>query len=75
MQEVTEREDIAKFTARKYYLFSKYDQGIKIDEEGWYSVTPETMAKYLSDRVKETYGQFQQINVLDCFVGVGGNLI
>jgi trimethylguanosine synthase len=34
-------------------LFSKYDFGIKIDEEGWYSVTPEVIAKYLAERTKE----------------------
>lgn len=33
------------------------------------------MAKYLANRVKEVFGEYQPVNVLDCFVGVGGNLI
>ncbi len=57
-----------------------------IDKEGWYSVTPEPFARYLARRVKETFKseetmdidgvtQYDKINVLDGFGGIGGNLI
>ena len=55
-------------------MFSKYDSGVKIDEEGWYSVTPETIAAYLGERATEL-SEFGPVNVMDPFVGVGGNLI
>jgi trimethylguanosine synthase len=55
-------------------LFSKYDRGIKIDDESWYSVTPETIAKHIASKINETFGQ-DNANILDGFCGVGGNLI
>ena len=55
-------------------MFSRYDFGVKIDEEGWYSVTPECIAKYLAERANEL-SDYGKVNVMDPFVGVGGNLI
>ena len=46
--------DIQKFYRSRYFLFSKFDRGIKIDKEGWYSVTPEPLANYLATRLEET---------------------
>ncbi len=68
------RKDLHNFYRKRYYLFSKYDFGIQIDEEGWYSVTPEVIARYLGERAKEV-SDSGKVNVLDAFVGVGGNLI
>lgn len=67
-------KDVKKFFKKRYYLFSKFDRGIKIDEESWYSVTPETIAKHIASRVDEGFGE-DNANVLDSFCGVGGNLI
>lgn len=67
-------KDLHNFYLKRYYLFSKYDFGIKIDEEGWYSVTPEIIAKYLAERANEL-SEYGPVNVMDPFVGVGGNLI
>lgn len=66
--------DLKKFFKNRYYLFSKYDRGIKIDEESWYSITPETIAKHVASRVVDIYGK-GNANVIDGFSGVGGNLI
>lgn len=33
-----------KFWDRRYDLFSRFDKGIQIDEEGLYSATPEHIA-------------------------------
>ena len=48
-------KDIQKFYRSRYFLFSKFDRGIMIDKEGWYSVTPEPFAEYLSERVENTF--------------------
>jgi trimethylguanosine synthase len=45
-----------KFWFRRYELFSKFDRGIKIDDESWYSVTPEPMAKHIAQRVVDSLG-------------------
>lgn len=44
-------KDLKKFYKKRYYLFSKFDRGVKIDDEGWYSVTPETIAKHMANRI------------------------
>lgn len=56
-------------------MFSKYDRGIKIDDEGWYSVTPETIAKHIANKVADCFGGEGTANVIDPFCGVGGNMI
>lgn len=65
---------VGSFINKRRYLFSKYDQGIKLDEESWYSVTPESMGEYLAERVNEVFPD-QEVNVLDAFAGCGGNII
>lgn len=55
-------------------MFSKYDRGIKIDDESWYSITPEPIAKHVASRVVDIYGE-GNANAIDGFCGVGGNLI
>ncbi|XP_010478471.1 PREDICTED: trimethylguanosine synthase-like [Camelina sativa] len=59
---------ISKYWFQRYDLFSRYDLGIEMDEEGWYSVTPEEIAIKQAERCR---GQV----VIDCFSGVGGNTI
>lgn len=55
------------FSQRKRY-FTLYDEGCLLDEEGWYSVTPELIATQIAERC-------QCDTVLDAFCGVGGNAI
>ena len=31
-------------------LFSRYDEGVLMDREGWFSVTPEVLATHLAAR-------------------------
>jgi len=59
---------ISKYWAQRYRLFSKYDQGVRLDEESWYSVTPEKIAKHIAEKC-------QCDVVVDGFCGVGGNAI
>jgi trimethylguanosine synthase len=42
---------ISKYWAQRYRLFSKYSEGIVLDEEGWYSATPELIAAHLAERI------------------------
>ncbi|KAG0550817.1 hypothetical protein BDA96_01G370200 [Sorghum bicolor] len=60
--------DIIKYWTQRYSLFSLFDRGIKMDEEGWFSVTPEPIAKHHASRVGAGV-------IIDCFTGVGGNAI
>lgn len=58
-----------KYWYKRFSLFSKFDQGIQLDEESWFSVTPEAVAKHHASR-------FKKFNlVVDGFCGVGGNTI
>ncbi|KAF6137892.1 hypothetical protein GIB67_014021, partial [Kingdonia uniflora] len=59
---------VKKYWIQRYNLFSKYDQGVKLDEEGWFSVTPEEIAIRHAEKCG---GRI----VIDCFSGVGGNAI
>ena len=56
------------FFYKRYYYYSKYDKGIKMDYESWYSVTPESIAKYIA---LITRGKI----IIDGFCGSGGNVI
>ncbi|XP_059285811.1 uncharacterized protein LOC132039326 [Lycium ferocissimum] len=57
-----------KYWCQRYLLFNKYDEGIKMDEEGWFSVTPEAIAKHHALRCGSG-------TIVDLFTGVGGNSI
>jgi len=35
-----------KYWVQRYSLWSKFDQGVLMDKEGWYSATPEALAKH-----------------------------
>ncbi|XP_006924032.1 trimethylguanosine synthase [Pteropus alecto] len=63
---------LAKYWAQRYRLFSRFDDGIKLDREGWFSVTPEKIAEHIAGRVSES---FKCDIVVDAFCGVGGNCI
>ncbi|KAI3767420.1 hypothetical protein L2E82_17525 [Cichorium intybus] len=59
---------INKYWCQRYLLFSKYDEGIKMDQEGWFSATPECIARHHAFRCRNGI-------IVDCFTGVGGNAI
>ncbi|KAI5069249.1 hypothetical protein GOP47_0015550 [Adiantum capillus-veneris] len=60
---------VVKYWLRRYSLFSRFDEGIKIDEEGLFSVTPEEIAKHQAAHCGSSG------IVIDAFTGVGGNAI
>lgn len=59
--------DRADFSQRLRF-FSLYERGCLLDEEGWFSVTPEKIAIQIAERCRCD-------TVLDAFCGVGGNAI
>ncbi|KAF8410072.1 hypothetical protein HHK36_002594 [Tetracentron sinense] len=60
--------NITKYWCQRYLLFSRFDDGIKMDKEGWFSVTPEPIARHHASRCGSGI-------IIDCFTGVGGNAI
>ncbi|GAA6041420.1 hypothetical protein JCM8097_005242 [Rhodosporidiobolus ruineniae] len=61
-------EDLEKYWAQRYRLFSLFDDGCEMDREGWYSVTPENIAAQIAERCRCGV-------IVDAFCGVGGNAI
>ncbi|KAL3320700.1 hypothetical protein Ciccas_000636 [Cichlidogyrus casuarinus] len=57
-----------KWWTRRYDLFWKFDEGIELDKESWFSVTPETIARRQAEVCSCDV-------LLDAFCGVGGNSV
>ncbi|KFV20563.1 Trimethylguanosine synthase, partial [Tauraco erythrolophus] len=70
--EISADPELVKYWAQRYRLFSRFDEGIKLDREGWFSVTPEKIAEHIAVRVSQS---FNCDVVVDAFCGVGGNAI
>jgi len=49
------KEVLNKYWAQRHKLFSKFDKGIQLDPESWYSVTPEKIAQHIARRVYECW--------------------
>ena len=54
---------------KRYTFFSRFDEGVEMDEEAWYETTPENISEYISHRIP------YQLGIIDGFCGVGGNTI
>ncbi|NWR97698.1 TGS1 synthase, partial [Motacilla alba] len=70
--EIAADPELIKYWAQRYRLFSRFDEGIQLDREGWFSVTPEKIAEHIAIRVSES---FNCDIIVDAFCGVGGNAI
>ncbi|NXD21784.1 TGS1 synthase, partial [Spelaeornis formosus] len=70
--EIAADPELVKYWAQRYRLFSRFDEGIKLDREGWFSVTPEKIAEHIAIRVSQS---FNCDIIVDAFCGVGGNAI
>ncbi|KAM3960755.1 trimethylguanosine synthase 1 [Aphomia sociella] len=57
-----------KYWKKRHSLFHRFDEGIKLDRESWFSVTPEQVARHIAEK-------FAYDVVLDAFCGAGGNTI
>ena len=61
-------EETRKYWVQRYMLFSRFDEGVRLDREGWFSVTPEALAEHMAERCRSDL-------IVDAFAGVGGNAI
>ncbi|CAO1433558.1 unnamed protein product [Diamesa hyperborea] len=66
--EIANDKTLKKYWYKRFSLFSMFDQGIRLDRESWFSVTPEKVASFTADRCSCDI-------VVDAFCGVGGNSI
>ena len=60
---------LEKYYRNRRMLFSKYAEGCALDAEGWYSATPEVVARATARRL------MARGLMIDAFVGTGGNAI
>ncbi|CAH8636541.1 unnamed protein product [Schistosoma rodhaini] len=59
---------LPKYWKRRYDLFERFDEGVQLDEESWYSITPEAIACHQAKTCSCDL-------LVDAFAGVGGNTI
>ena len=57
-----------KYWNQRYSIFSRFDEGVQLDDGSWYSVTHECIAKVIADKLAG-------YRVMDGFAGAGGNII
>lgn len=62
-----------KYWSKRYSLFSKFDDGIYMTSELWYSVTPEEIGIFMARLVLKAIPKGKHI--LDVCCGAGGNAI
>lgn len=67
LEEIYEK-NISKYYNQRYDLFQRYDEGIMLDYESWFSVTPEIIAKHIAR-------QMACHTIVDACCGAGGNAI
>jgi len=65
--------NVDKYMKQRFKLFSKFDQGIKLDTTSWYEVTPELIAQYIANQ--RVVKRRKYLIVIDGFTGCGGNMI
>ncbi|XP_011140442.1 trimethylguanosine synthase [Harpegnathos saltator] len=66
--EIKMDKNLKKYWLKRSELFHQFDEGIKLDQESWYSVTPERIALQIARRCKCN-------TIIDAFCGAGGNTI
>ncbi|XP_022251334.1 uncharacterized protein LOC106467438 isoform X1 [Limulus polyphemus] len=67
-QEIQATPELSKYWAQRYRIFSRFDEGIRLDYESWFSVTPEKIAHHIAKRCACDV-------IIDAFCGAGGNAI
>lgn len=69
--------NLEKYYFQRYRLFHHFEDGIQLDEESWYSVTPEKIAAHHAQRFAALRSETENdpVVVVDAFCGAGGNSI
>ncbi|ALC47869.1 tatl [Drosophila busckii] len=57
-----------RYWVKRFSLFSRFDEGVRLDRESWFSVTPEKIAVQTARRLACDI-------IVDAFCGCGGNAI
>lgn len=65
---------LAKYWAQRYRLFRKFDEGIRLNDTAWFSVTPEKIAEHVAARMCPRSVRKSNL-VVAAFCGVGGDAI
>ncbi|KAK7203935.1 RNA cap guanine-N2 methyltransferase-domain-containing protein [Myxozyma melibiosi] len=63
-----------KYWRKRNQIFSKFNEGVWINEQGWYSVTPEDVAINIATHVTK-HTPASPLTILDGFAGTGANAI
>ncbi|XP_072947210.1 uncharacterized protein Tgs1 [Epargyreus clarus] len=67
-EEIRSEPKMMKYWKKRHSLFHRFDEGIKLDLESWFSVTPENVAWHIANKCLYEV-------VVDGFCGAGGNTI
>ncbi|KAK9452126.1 RNA cap guanine-N2 methyltransferase-domain-containing protein [Limtongia smithiae] len=65
-------QHLIKYWYQRKFLFSRFNEGIWMNEESWFSVTPEALAKSIAEHISRTAAPS---TIIDGFCGAGGNTI
>ncbi|XP_055852030.1 trimethylguanosine synthase [Episyrphus balteatus] len=65
---ILDDKSLRGYWQKRFSLFSRFDEGIQLDRESWFSVTPEKIAIHMAERL-------QCETIIDAFCGSGGNSI
>lgn len=70
------RDDaLLKYYNQRHRLFHRFADGIVLDDESWYSVTPEKIARHHAERIVSALPRGRDSLIVDAFCGSGGNAI
>lgn len=66
---------MAKYWPQRFTYFSRYNDGVMMTKELWFSVTPESISKFTARLIKLALSDKQgPLYVMDAFAGAGGNV-
>ena len=80
MNQIFSEEDqfygiMTKYWKQRHAIFSKYDDGILLTKELWFSVTPEVVSEFTAKLINHCFkDKAGHIYVMDAFAGGGGNV-
>lgn len=66
---------LAKYYSQRHRLFHRFSDGVALDDESWYSVTPEKIAAHHARRLAALTPPTTHPVIVDAFCGCGGNAI
>lgn len=66
---------LGKYYSQRHRLFHRFSEGVALDDESWYSVTPEKIAAHHARRLAAVAPAGTDAVIVDAFCGCGGNAI